>query len=251
MKRAFLITLAALIAAFAFSGCIRILSPEDMVAKYVELNRSSLDEVAESVKDTMKVTCFAEGKSIVIQYDYLLDNANDPESTRKALDSVGTTYKAMYDELAAFVKDEDVSIVLRFNQKDGSRILEYIVDKNYVPAENSSEFDFDNIKTVEDYICSDAFKAILSARDDESFTYSADVENGSTVVVFHKLRYAYSEEELDEIKEAWYASMTETGPEAALNMKNTVGMAVKGAEIDVAFRLLDCEGNVLSEYPGK
>lgn len=250
MKKIVSIILVCLFAAAGF-GCAFFESPEERVARYVSLNQSQIREIADSAKDVMDISCFAEGKAMVIQYDYLKDTGADAASISGTLDSVGGTYKKMYDELARFAHDEDVSVILRYNGPDGARIFDYVVDKDYVPGENAGEVDINSMKTVEDYVRSDAFRAMISAQDDEYFAYTADVENGSTVVVFHTLKNAYSAEELANIKADWDASMQETGPEAVSNMKTAVGLVVKDTPITVVYRLVDSEGNVVSEYSGE
>lgn len=248
MKKLTPILLVCVLAVFAFSGCMFFMSAEDRVAKYVERSRSSIEEIAESAKDTMDISCFAEGKSMIIQYDYKIDLSPDPETVAKTLDSIGETYKAMYDELARYAGDEDVSVIIRYNGKDGGRITDYVIDKDYVPGENASEFDPRSYKTVAEYVRSEPFKSMISSQDDEYFTYSADVENDTTVVLFHKLKYEYDAEDLAAIKADWDENMQSGGEASVLSMKAAVGVVIKDVEIDVVYRLLDCEGNVLSEY---
>lgn len=79
----------------------------------------------------MSCVAKAEGADCVTEYTYLQQVEFDAEQVTAALDEKWSTYKAMYDELKTFVGSEDVRVILRYVNFDGTKLLDYVVDKTY------------------------------------------------------------------------------------------------------------------------
>ena len=79
----------------------------------------------------MSCVAKAEGADCVTEYTYLQQVEFDAEQVTAALDEKWSTYKAMYDELKTFVGSEDVRVILRYINADGTKLLDYVVDKTY------------------------------------------------------------------------------------------------------------------------
>ncbi|MBR3299210.1 MAG: DUF4854 domain-containing protein [Clostridia bacterium] len=79
----------------------------------------------------MSCVAKAEGADCVTEYTYLQQVEFDAEQITAALDEKWSTYKAMYDELKTFVGSEDVRVILRYVNFDGTKLLDYVVDKTY------------------------------------------------------------------------------------------------------------------------
>lgn len=79
----------------------------------------------------MSCVAKAEGADCVTEYTYLQQVEFDAEQVTAALDEKWSTYTAMYDELKTFVGSEDVRVILRYVNFDGTKLLDYVVDKTY------------------------------------------------------------------------------------------------------------------------
>ena len=79
----------------------------------------------------MSCVAKAEGADCVTEYTYLQQVEFDAEQVTAALDEKWSTYKAMYDELKTFVGSDDVRVILRYVNFDGTKLLDYVVDKTY------------------------------------------------------------------------------------------------------------------------
>ena len=79
----------------------------------------------------MSCVAKAEGADCVTEYTYLQQVEFDAEQITASLDEKWSTYKAMYDELKTFVGSEDVRVILRYVNFDGTKLLDYVVDKTY------------------------------------------------------------------------------------------------------------------------
>ena len=106
-------------------------TPEEMVAKYAELNAAAMDAMKESLAGTMDFDAFAEGTAYVMQYKYLTDEAATAEALVASLDAQASVYKPIYEELSAFAGSDEVSVVLRYLTNKGETILDYVVNKEY------------------------------------------------------------------------------------------------------------------------
>lgn len=106
-------------------------TPEEMVAKYAELNAAAMDAMKESLAGTMDFDAFAEGTAYVMQYKYLTEEAATAEALVESLDAQASVYKPIYEELSAFAGSDEVSVVLRYLSNEGETILDYVVNKEY------------------------------------------------------------------------------------------------------------------------
>lgn len=240
---------AALIisAALIFTGCR---STEDRVASYVKKTSSTLDELKSSVGDVMDVRYYAEGKSLVLEYRYLSDKVDpDPAKIAQSLDVSGLTYIDMYEELARYAKDDSVSVILRYLDHDGNKLLDYVIDKDYVPGPGAVRFSSSDYHSLEDYISSEAFRGVISVNDSEEMCCEASVENGNVLVITYRVLIEADEAELIEITEYWDSEMASSGDYRADALRSTVNSIIKVDGLSVIFRLTDCGGGLLSEYP--
>ena len=111
------------------------MSAEQIAAKVVEYTEAvnaqyaTLSEFFAS--QGMSCVAKAEGADCVTEYTYLQQVEFNAEQVTEALDTSWSTYKAMYDELKAFVGSEDVRVILRYINADGTKLLDYVVDKTY------------------------------------------------------------------------------------------------------------------------
>lgn len=104
---------------------------EALVAQYAELAKSQMDALAQSFAAYYEMTSYAEGRSFVLQYKYNEGLQGDAEQIKSSLDASAASNIAMYDELSAFAKDEDVSVIYRYLNSDGTPLLDYVIDKDY------------------------------------------------------------------------------------------------------------------------
>ena len=111
------------------------MSAEQIAAKVVEYTEAvnaqyaTLSEFFAS--QGMSCVAKAEGADCVTEYTYLQQVEFNAEQVTEALDTSWSTYKAMYDELKAFVGSEDVRVILRYVNADGTQLFDYVVDKTY------------------------------------------------------------------------------------------------------------------------
>ena len=115
-------------------------SGEPMSAEQIAAKVSEYTEAANAQYATLSeffaaqgLSCVAkaEGADCVTEYTYLQQVEFDAEQVTAGLDEKWSTYKAMYDELKTFVGSEDVRVILRYVNFDGTKLLDYVVDKTY------------------------------------------------------------------------------------------------------------------------
>lgn len=245
MKKIAVIMALVLCAAFAFAACTK--STEQLVKGYVDQMQGQVADIAKTVEGVMDVRCIAEGTNMVFEYKYLNDIVGDASALRSSLDSMGGTYKELYDQLFDATKDDKVGLIIRYLDKEGKKILDYVVDKDYKPGENAGKVDTD-FSTLDEYVNSDMFKNILAAYNTDEITVSARAENGNVLVVEYTLVGDMSEEELATVKENWDANMASTGESSTESMKAGVALSVTVEDLQVVYNLLDNQGNVISTY---
>lgn len=249
MKKTCAALLALIIAAaFAFAACTPK-TTEELVAEYAAKGQSSLTEIAEATGGVLDVALFAEGKNLVYEYRYLLDFSGTAEALTESLDNEGSTFYNLYKDLAKYAKDESVSVIVRYYAKDGSKLVDYVIDKDYAHSENSSGFTPGEYASLEDFVSSDYFRGLVESNDTEDLKFEATVENGSTLVIKQYFLYILDEEESAELKASWDESMAKDGAGAIASMKAAVNAAIDVEGLNVVYRLYDGEGDLISTYP--
>ena len=111
------------------------MSTEEIAAKvseYCEAVRSAIDAQASSFENLgLSVDVKSEGSDYITEYTYLQQSDVDPDALSSSLDLQWSTFKNMYTELSSYVGSDDVRVVLRYLNADGTKLLDYVVDKTY------------------------------------------------------------------------------------------------------------------------
>lgn len=215
------------------------------VAQYAALVKPQIAQVAEAMKDTLSVDVYAEERALVMEYKYVNDTPVDVESLKTTISSTGETYLQTFDELKGFAGSDEVSVILRYIASDGTKILDYVIDKNFVPGEGAGiQQHYDS---VEAFVASEEFGSTIGAASNSEIEVSAFVED-KDIVIASKLLAEYSEEELDSIKTNWLENMGEQADNAAKALMASMKLLVDDCEgYSFVYRLLDKEGNTVAE----
>lgn len=105
---------------------------EAKVKEYCNLARPAVEAQKEVFDNLgMSAEIKAEGFDCITEYTYKEQMEVDTDALNRQLELSWSTYKAMYDELHAYTGSDRVRVVLRYINADGTKILDYIVDKTY------------------------------------------------------------------------------------------------------------------------
>jgi hypothetical protein len=220
---------------------------EAKVAEYVEMLEPQIDALAEQLADVMELSCFAEGNAVVLQYKFLsADQAVDADTLKASLDASGASYITMFRELADFAGTDDVRVMLRYIAADGSKILDYAVDKNYT-TDNGQGFQT-HYDSLEEFVASEEFNALIDVNTVPGVETSAFVEDGFRIVYLQKLSEELSEEDLETFRTAWLSGMEQTGDLSAQAFVTTIRLVVDIDEIEFVYRVVDNAGELIAEY---
>lgn len=216
------------------------------VAQYAELVKPQIAQVAESMKDTISIDVYAEERALVMEYRYVEDVPVSVETLRTTIINSGETYLQTYNELKDFAGSDEVSVILRYLASDGTNILDFVIDKDFVPGEGAGIQQ--HYASVEEFVASEEFRNSITASSAEGVEVSAFVE-GKDIVVATKFTDEYDAETLETIKTAWLESISEQGDAAAKALTSSMQLVVDNCEgYSVVYRLLDSEGNTVADY---
>ena len=228
--------------------------PEDLalaekIQEFIDSQKDGIDAVKESMADTMVIDCYREGKSVVMEYKYVHDTTVTAESLENSIESAsGNTYKQMYDALKDYTGDDSVSIVLRYLNTDGTLILDKVFDKDYVPKNNTDTLTPDNFASLEDFVMSEYFQTLMTAQSSNEVKVSVSAKDDHTVVI----TYTYTPDLSDDVKsilaQSWSASMEQTAPSSMASMKSMIEGLVEIDNVVIENRLVDNQGDLISEY---
>lgn len=248
MKKIAVLFLAALMALSC--ACFSEPSPEKVekrVAAYAEKVKPQIAEIAETMKDTLAVDVYAEGASLIMEYRYLSDLGVDEDALRRTLANSDESFLESYNELKKYAGSDTVSVIMRYLASDGTKILDYVIDKDFVPGEGPS------IKkeyaSVEEFISSEEFLSSFGSDPSTGTEVSACMEEGK-LVVSARLLDDYDAEYLEAIADSWLSNISSgAGDDAAKTLIASMKLLVTDFDgCEIVYRLTDKEGNKLEEY---
>lgn len=220
---------------------------ETSVAEYAGFLKLQVDSIAAQVADTMSLDCYAEGRSIVFEYKYLSEDiVADADALRASLDASGESYVTLYQELAGYAGSDTVSIILRYLAADGSKILDYVVDKDYVPGEGTGVKP--HYDSLEEFVGSEEFAAMIAQGSVPGVETSAFLEGENTIVYLQKVNEELSGQELEDFRTAWLDGIRESGDAAAQTFVSAIKLLVDIEEVNFVFRVVDNAGEMIAEY---
>lgn len=222
---------------------------EKRVASYAERIKPQVVEAMEAMKETLAVDVYAEGASLVMEYRFLSDVNVDTAAIERNLINSGETFKGSYDDLRKYAGSDTVSVVIRYLASDGSKLLDYVIDKDFVPGEGSGFKT--RYSSVEELIASDEFLSSIATDPSTGIETTAYTE-GKSVVIAARLLEEYDSDQLSAIAEEWLGNIAGQSGSAAKILKDYLNMVVGGIEgYDLLYRLLDVNGNTVAEHREK
>lgn len=220
----------------------------DRIHSYIEAFLPSLESIKDSVKDIFDIDCYAEDKSLVLEYRYLQDFAGTAEALMESLNDNARSFVEMFNELKEYTGSDEVSVILRYINSDGSHILDYVADSELAALLSAAAEEQQKFASLEELIESEAFReAWTSVESDHEVT--ASVENGDTLVITYRYLFDMTEEDLGFMGILMDQTFAEAGPGMISELKSTVLSSVGLEDVNVVFRFTDAEGNVFTTYP--
>lgn len=218
--------------------------------QYLKEFQPQLEALRTVFGSSMEIDCAVEGKYFIINYRYLEPFGGTAAALRKNLDDTAQNYAPMYEEIAEYSGSDEVAVIMRYIDSDGTHILDYIVDKEFaeVAAAVPSGEKYD---TLEEFVYSHAFQTAISSDDDEEMMTAASVENGDTLVITYCYLTEMSDAEWELFAGLWNAAMEDEGDEIADEIEDMVLSAVNIDSCRVLFRVTDKDGKMVSQYPGE
>ena len=228
-------------------------APDGEVLKRVELYAQKLSVQLQPDLDPFagkaEFRSYAEGRDLVLEYKYLLGMDMRPEAIRRGLDAGGAVYREMFDEFVEFTGDDSCRIILRYLDHEGRRICEYAIDRDYDPGDAASDFDGTKYRTLEAFVDSDYFHALLEASAVEGWRFGASVEKGNRLIVEQTYLADLSPAEEKELTRNWQKSIERDYDDGAASLLISVGAFCEAEDVRVYYRLYDNDGKLLAQYP--
>lgn len=223
---------------------------EAAVADFAEEFSPRLESMKTLFAGVMELDCYAEGRTFVLEYKYVDKFTGTPELLRKSLDETAEGFVSMYEELSGYADSDEVMIVLRYLDSDGSKILDYVIDKEFaeIAAAASVTEKFDSLEA---FVNSDELKREFAEDDDDEMRTEISEENGDTLVITYVYLNDMTDEEKTLFGDLWYAAMAEDGVELIAEFRDMVLSCVDLSDCDVVFRAADKDGNVMAQYPAE
>lgn len=223
---------------------------EAAVEEYAKKFLPQLESMKALFAGVMELDCYAEGRTFVLEYKYVDKFTGTPELLRKSLDETAEGFVSMYEELSGYADSDEVMIVLRYLDSDGSKILDYVIDKEFaeIAAAASVTEKFDSLEA---FVNSDELKREFAEDDDDEMRTEISEENGDTLVITYVYLNDMTDEEKALFGDLWYAAMAEDGVELIAEFRDMVLSCVDLSDCDVVFRAADKDGNVMAQYPAE
>ncbi len=221
----------------------------DNVREYVEDNADSFTKTVESFKESgIELKISSEGDNVLIYEAKYPSHVSDESAAlfRKSVEGMDKTpYVEMAKTISEAVAVDDVSVVVRYLNDDGSVICEMKVNKDTDPTAVTEE----SFDSLEDYVESDEIKAAVKAYADKlkDVAECEVTSEGDTLV--YTIKYL---EQIDESRLSEYRESIEKA--AASQEKDTFDAIIMMKKIirniedpSVAYRYLNADGTLITE----
>ena len=219
---------------------------EELVAAFPDSVRPRIEARRSGLEGTMDFDCFAEGRDLVLEYRYKDEvPAGYAAKIVASLEAQSEDHVRLFGELSEFAGDDSVRVVLRYFACDGSKLLDYVVDKDYSPRSSGVQ----SCGSLEELISSAGFRAWAAEGSSELMESFALLEGGDKVVICRTCLTELSEKELEGLKADWLVSMRLEGERMAEETADMIREAVPESEFTVVFRLCAKSGETIAEYP--
>lgn len=202
----------------------------------------------------MTVEALAEGKDLVFKYTILSSLADGvPASVlSESLDTQGTSLVQTYNALAAFAGDDSVRFIIRYVDSKGKTIANYVIDKNYEPADDSAALDPRGYASLSEFVESGVLQAQFEAAAGMlEFNVTATVENETTLVLNYTAKRSLSESEIDRLKSELEKNLLLNGKELSDMMLAMIELYVPSVDADelkLVFRYYTEDGSLITEF---
>lgn len=228
---------------------------EARVANYCAIMKPSVAELSSQLEASgMSVEALSEGKDLVFKYTILSSVADGAPASvlRESLDTQGAALVQTYNALAAFAGDDSVRFIIRYVDSREKTLLNYVIDKNYEPIDDSALFDPNGYDSLSEFVESGALQAQFEAAAGMlEFNVTATVENETTLVLNYTAKRSLSESEIDRLKSEFEKNLLLNGKELSDMMLAMIELYVPSVDADelkLVFRYYTEDGSLIMEY---
>ena len=225
---------------------------EERVATYCEIMKLSLAELNQASGMTVEV--LSEGKDLVFKYTFLTSLADGAPASviRESLDTQGATLVKTYNSLAAVAGDDSVRFIIRYVDSGGKTLINYVIDKNYEPIDDSAALDPNGYASLSEFVESGVLQAQFEAAGGMSeFDVTATVENETTLVINYTAKRSLSEIEIERIQSDMQKNLAVYGKELSDLMLGQIRLYVPSVDADalkLVFRYYTEDGSLITEF---
>jgi len=228
---------------------------EERVANYCSIMKLSIAELNSQLEASgMSVEALSEGKDLVFKYTILSSVADGAPASvlRESLDTQGAALVQTYNALAAFAGDDSVRFIIRYVDSREKTLLNYVIDKNYEPIDDSALFDPNGYDSLSEFVESGVLQAQFEATESMGeFAVTANVENETTLVINYTATSSLSESEIEQIRSSIEKNLEVYGKEASdlmLGMIRLYVPSVDADELKLVFRYYTEDGSLITEF---
>ena len=127
MKRTAISLFCFMLALIVLSACAKPMTDEEKVAKVVEITNPSIEQMNQTLGDTMKIELSARGSALIYAFKYLQEMP-DTAAMKEGLDAQKGTLESSMTPLLTQLKDAGIDnpeVVVEYLNKDGGLITSF------------------------------------------------------------------------------------------------------------------------------